>query len=240
MNSFPYNREAVVVVPAPAQDVFDFLDDPSKLSSHMTRRSWMMGGGNMAIETDSGHARVVGSRLKLYGTVLGLRLSVEEVVTERVPPVRKTWTTIGEPALLVIGPYQMGIEIEDRGESSRLRVWIEYALPRGLPSRWLGSLFGRGYASWCTRRMANDAFRHFDVTGGCHREHRLCWSGPLFPDGTVAFVSSWTHELDLVVLQSEKPWSLSRVLLGIFNVALAGFLLGALFAWCRNLTGGRP
>jgi len=166
MSKYPYNHETVVVVPAPAQDVFDFVDDHSRLSSHMTRRSWMMGGGTMAIETDSGHARVVGSRLKLHGTVFGLRLSVEEVVTERVPPFRKTWDTIGEPALLVIGPYRMGIEIDDGGRSSRLRVWIEYALPRGLPSHWIGSLFGRQYASWCTRRMANDAYCHFEATGG--------------------------------------------------------------------------
>lgn len=164
---YPYNHESTVIIPAPAQDVFDFVDDHSRLSSHMTRRSWMMGGGTMTIDTDLGRARVVGSTLKLHGRVFGLRLSVTEVVTERVPPLRKTWDTIGEPALLVIGPYRMGIEIEDRGESSRLRVWIEYALPRGSLARWLGSLFGRSYASWCTRRMANDAFRHFDgVVGG--------------------------------------------------------------------------
>ena len=29
-----------------------------------------------------------------------------------------------------------------------------------------------------------------------------------FPDGTVAFVNSWTHVLDLVVLQSDKPRTL--------------------------------
>lgn len=61
----------------------------------------------------------------------------------------------------------------------------------------------------------------------------------VFPDGTVAFVNSWTHGLDLVVLQREKPWTPGGLLLGIFNVALTGFLLGALFAWCRNLTAGR-
>lgn len=48
----------------------------------------------------------------------------------------------------------------------------------------------------------------------------------LFPNGTVAFVNSWTHGLDLVVLQSDKPWTLGGVLRGICNVALAGFLLG--------------
>jgi hypothetical protein len=62
----------------------------------------------------------------------------------------------------------------------------------------------------------------------------------LFPDGTVAFVNSWTHGLDLVVLQSDKPWTVGGLLLGVFDVALTGFLLGMLFAWCRNLTAERP
>jgi hypothetical protein len=60
------------------------------------------------------------------------------------------------------------------------------------------------------------------------------------PDGTVAFVNSWTHGLDLVVLQSDKPWTLGGLLLGVFDVALTGFLLGVLFAWCRNLAAERP
>jgi hypothetical protein len=53
-------------------------------------------------------------------------------------------------------------------------------------------------------------------------------------------VNSWTHGLDLAVLQSDKPWTLGGLLLGTFNVALTGFVVGALFAWCRNLTAGRP
>lgn len=62
----------------------------------------------------------------------------------------------------------------------------------------------------------------------------------VFPDGTVAFVNSWAHGFDVAVLQSDKPWTLGGLLLGTFNVALTGFLVGALFAWCRNLTAGRP
>lgn len=61
----------------------------------------------------------------------------------------------------------------------------------------------------------------------------------MFPDGTVAFVNSWTHGLDLAVLRSDKPWTLGSVLVGTINVALTGFLLGALFALCRNLTAER-
>jgi hypothetical protein len=42
-----------------------------------------------------------------------------------------------------------------------VRVFIEYALPKSLPGRWLGRFFWRMYARWCTERMLRDAVRHF-------------------------------------------------------------------------------
>ncbi|HSI94723.1 MAG: DUF5676 family membrane protein [Methylophilaceae bacterium] len=59
----------------------------------------------------------------------------------------------------------------------------------------------------------------------------------LFPQGTVGFVNSWTHGLDLTVLRSDRPWTLDWLALGLFNVTLTGFLIGVLFAWCYNLAG---
>lgn len=59
----------------------------------------------------------------------------------------------------------------------------------------------------------------------------------LFPDGTVNFVNSWTHGLDLTTLRSDRPWTLGGLAYGLFNVTLTGFLVGALFAWCHNLIG---
>lgn len=164
-SKYPYSHATVVVVHAPVQDVFDFVDDHSRLSSHMTRRSWMMGGGVMSIETDAGQGRVVGSKLKLHGTVFGIRLAVEEIVTERTPPFRKFWETIGEPALLVIGSYRMGVELEEHGAQSRLRVSIDYALPRSRAPRWLARILANRYAGWCTRRMATDAAQQCGSAG---------------------------------------------------------------------------
>lgn len=57
----------------------------------------------------------------------------------------------------------------------------------------------------------------------------------LFPDGTVNFVNSWTHGLDITVLRTNKPMTLGSLALGLFNVTLFGFLVGALFASCSNL-----
>ena len=98
-----------------------------------------------------------GNRIRLEGRVLGVLLSLEEVVTEHKPPTRKVWVTVGPPRLLVIGPYRMGFVLVPAGGSTTLTVYIDYALPeRGL-SRLFGRIFGHGYARWCTARMVADA-----------------------------------------------------------------------------------
>ena len=59
----------------------------------------------------------------------------------------------------------------------------------------------------------------------------------LSPEGTVRFVNSWTHGLDLTVLRTDAPLTAGRFLLGLFNVSLTAFAVGALFAWTRGLLG---
>lgn len=59
----------------------------------------------------------------------------------------------------------------------------------------------------------------------------------LSPLGTVRFVNSWTHGLDLMVLRTDEPLTAGRFILGLFNVSLTAFVVGALFAWSRGLVG---
>ena len=120
----------------------------------------------MKTTLDAGRGQKVGSHIRVSGRVFGLELSLDEVVTERDPPNRKAWETVGSPRLLVIGPYRMGFEITRRESSSLLRVFIDYALPSASPERFLGRLFGGYYAHWCTQSMVNDAVRHFAVARG--------------------------------------------------------------------------
>jgi hypothetical protein len=150
------------IVNAPPARLFDHLDDQRRLSAHMNKSSAMMLGSRMDTEMDATAGRAVGSHIRMAGRLLGIPLFLEEVVTERVPPRRKTWQTIGTPQLLVLSEYTMGYEITPEGPTSRLRVFIDYGLPaRGL-SRWLGWLFGQTYARWCTQRMVQDAVAYFD------------------------------------------------------------------------------
>jgi hypothetical protein len=87
-------------------EVFARIDHHTRLSSHMSESSWKMGGGRMKVEVDEGRGQKVGSQIGLAGRVLGIELSVEEVVTERSPSFRKVWGTTGSPNLLVIGDYR--------------------------------------------------------------------------------------------------------------------------------------
>jgi len=157
--------EATVELSARAEDIFAYLDDHLRLSVHMSKSSWMMAGSRMAIELDASKGRAAGAIIRFRGQVLGIPLCVEEVVTERNPPLRKVWETTGRPRLLVIGSYRMGYEITPKTQSSHLRVFIDYALPDGPISHWTGRLFGNFYARWCTQRMAYDAVVHFQRQG---------------------------------------------------------------------------
>lgn len=93
----------------------------------------------------------------LSGRLVGLPLSLKEVITHHEPGVKKEWMTLEEPRLLVVGSYRMGFIVKPEGNGTRLTVWIAYQLPSGRFTRVLGWLLGPLYARWCARRMAQDA-----------------------------------------------------------------------------------
>lgn len=162
---YDFHHETRAQLGAPVERAFAHLDDFRRLSVHMERSSAMLLGSKMNIETDSADGRAVGSRVRMAGRVLGFTLELVEVVTERNPPLRKAWKTLNA-SLLVIGQYRLGFDLSPSGAGSTLRVFIDYTLPSRAPARWLGRLFGAGYARWCTARMAGDAARYFESAQG--------------------------------------------------------------------------
>ena len=159
--SLPLHHESSGLANAPVEQVFAFLDDPKSLAAHMGESSMMMLGSRMSINVDAGGGRVIGSKVRMQGRMMGVRLSLEEVITERQVPAMKVWETIGTPKLLVISHYRMGFELTRQSASSLMRVFIDYSLPNKPPGAWLGHWLGAVYARWCTRQMVMGATRHF-------------------------------------------------------------------------------
>ena len=159
MNTARRHYENTALIPAPAEELFAYVDDHARFSSHMSQSSWMMGGGRMDVLVDEGRGQKVGSHIRISGTAFGIQLFLDEVVTRHEPPRIKTWETVGELRLLVIGHYGMGIEITPQGSDSVMRVYIDYDLPT--TNVWLGRLFGGMYAKWCVGQMMGGAQNQF-------------------------------------------------------------------------------
>ena len=160
--SLPLHHENLGLANASVEQVFAFLDDPKALSEHMGKSSMMMLGSRMSIDVDAGSGRVIGSSVRMHGRVMGIRISLEEIITKRQVPRMKVWETIGTPKLLVIAHYRMGFELTRNGDSSLVRFFIDYSLPIKPPGSWLGHWLGAVYARWCTRQMVMGAARHFN------------------------------------------------------------------------------
>jgi hypothetical protein len=161
MNKEMRHYEDISSIPTSPKELFAYVDDHTRFSSHMSQSSWMMGGGRMDVAIDAGRGQKVGSHIRMSGKAFGIGLSLDEVVTRYEPPHLKTWETVGNPKLLVIGHYGMGIEIKPQNNGSLLRVSIDYDLPP--INRWLGKLFSGAYAKWCVQQMIKGAHDEFNT-----------------------------------------------------------------------------
>jgi len=156
-----HHEEVTVHVAASAERLFEHLDDPTRLGGHMTKPSGMMLGGSMSYEFDERGGREVGSVIRMTGAILGLRLGVEEIVTERIPPRSKVWETRGPQRMIVIDSYRMGFNIENDPGGARATVFIDYVPAQSGLVRLLSLPLARAYARWCVQRMADDVKEQF-------------------------------------------------------------------------------
>ncbi len=153
-----------ISLPVSPEEVFTFADNHANFSSHMNKSSWMMGGGKMTTHADERGFQKLGSHLQMEGTVVGVKLFLDQVVSTYEPPLRKEWHTVGKINLIVIDHYTLGFEIKPEDNTSNLRVYIEYMRPKTVKSHWLGFLFGSMYAKWCVNQMINGVDSHFKQT----------------------------------------------------------------------------
>ena len=159
MNKTMRHYEETSFISTAPSELFSYVDDHKRFSSHMSQSSWMMGGGRMDVSVDEGRGQKVGSHIRLSGKAFGITLFLDEVVTRHDPPCLRPCDTVGTPKLLIIGQYGMGIELHPQETGSRLRVFIDYDLPT--TNVWLGRLFSGVYAKWCVRQMIKGTHNYF-------------------------------------------------------------------------------
>ncbi|AKM83538.1 hypothetical protein A2422_01550 [Candidatus Woesebacteria bacterium RIFOXYC1_FULL_31_51] len=152
MKFFKHFEKNIKIKTSP-QKIFDYVDNHLNFSSHMNKPSLMMGGGKTKIELDDGKGKIVGSHIKMKGSVFGINIFLDEVITEHNPPYKKTWETIGIPELIIIGNYMMGFEIKKENEGSLFKVFIDYNLPTKVFNKILEYFLSGFYAKWCVDQI---------------------------------------------------------------------------------------
>ncbi len=150
-----------MLIDASSKELFDYIDEHKSLSSHMNKSSWMMAGRKMKTLIDEKYGKKIGSHIMMKGKIFGTPIFLDEIITKRIPPRLKEWETIGDPKLIVIGKYNMKVEIKSKKNKSLLKVSINYNLPE--KNKWLGKILGKIYAKWCVNQIIKDAKRHFSV-----------------------------------------------------------------------------
>src|SRR3989344_2602324 len=152
--------ENSITISASTEDLFAYIDDHIRLSSHMNKSSWMMGGGKMNTSIDEKVGKEIGSHIHMSGNVFGIKLYLDEGMTRREPPHLKEWETVGTPKLLIIGKYKMKVAITPQENGSLLQVSIDYELPTTYV--WLGKLLSGVYAKWCVQQMIKSPQNYFN------------------------------------------------------------------------------
>lgn len=154
-----------LLIQAPVEKVFSFMDDLSKTGMHMSGSSMMMAGSKLKLEHVSGPEKGVGAGFRWSGKMLGFELDFTVVVTKWVENAEKVWETIGMPKLIILGWYLMHLKTEPVTGGTLVSLEIQYIRPRGFFYKLLSILFARRYAEWCVTRMLNDSKKSLEGSG---------------------------------------------------------------------------
>ena len=144
-----------VLIEAPAEHVFAYVDDIRNLARHMSEsRSMPMMGSKLQLEIITPEPTGVGAVYRYSGQMMGLTIDFSETVTKYLAGREKVWHTVDEPRLLIIAGYQMRVLVEPVSPtSSRLTIGIDYELPREGIWRVLGWALAGAYSRWCLTSM---------------------------------------------------------------------------------------
>jgi hypothetical protein len=169
---YTHHYAKTVRLDAQAEEVFCYLDDPLRLTAHMSQSSWMMAGSKMETELDSKKGQAQGSRIILRGSFLGVPIYVSEIIVERLPSRSKRWRTEGAQKLIIMDQYQMGFELKPQEGAVNLTIFIDYTIPCHGVGRTLGKLASHSYAKWCVDSMIRDVRNYFKMQNG--NDERQC------------------------------------------------------------------
>ena len=158
------NLSRSATIAAPAELVFDYVDDIRNLARHMSEaRSMPMMGSKLKLEILTSNATDVGATYQYSGSMMGLMIDFSETVTKYVSGREKIWRTIGNPQLLIVESFEMRVVVEPlQANTAQLTISFDYDLPRSGMWRLIGRALAGSYARWCLDSMISGTKRDLE------------------------------------------------------------------------------
>ena len=149
----------VVIINAPVDSVFDFMDDIRNTGKHMTESTGAMAGSKLKIEWLSDHKTGLGTKYRWRGKVVGMKMDFTVEVNKWIEGKEKVWGTVGDAKMIVIDSFEMHLILTSESDGmSKASLGIDYTKHKGL---W-GFLLGKWYSKWCVKSMLKDTEKHFE------------------------------------------------------------------------------
>ena len=150
----------VVVINAPVDSVFTFMDDIQNTGGHMTKSNTPMMGSKLTVEWLTDYKIGLGSKYRWRGKVIGMKMDFTVEVTKWIKGKEKIWETIGETKMIVLSWYRMYLVLTPLENGTTLaELGIFYTKPQG---SFLSFLLSKRYAVWCVKSMTKDSQKHFE------------------------------------------------------------------------------
>jgi len=142
---------------ASAEKAFKAIDDLGVTGTHMTKSSAMMMGNKLDLKFLTNHKTGLGSKYRLTGKIMGLKMDFTVEVTKWIKDKEKVWETVGDTQLIIYSWYQMVLKISAVDSQTKTELSISYKKPTGIINQILSFLFADWYCRWCLKKMLDDA-----------------------------------------------------------------------------------
>jgi hypothetical protein len=149
-----------IVINAPVEEVFAYMDNIGNTGMHMMKNSSMMMGSKLQLEQLSENAIGQNATFRWYGKMLWLKMDFTVVVTNWIKDQKKTWETVGVASMIILGWYRMELILTPKENTTNAELSIQYTKPEGFFYMMLSLLLSSFYANWCLANMLNDSKRH--------------------------------------------------------------------------------
>lgn len=140
---------------AASEIVFQYLDDLGVTGMHMTQSSMMM-GSKLNLEFLSENKKGPGTKYRLTGKMMGMKMDFTVAVTQWIAGVEKIWETLGTSQRIIYSWYRMHLKLSRKPEGTEAKLSISYERPVGIFYRIISFLFADWYCRWCLKSMLGD------------------------------------------------------------------------------------